>query len=113
MSDARNPWEKSVDAKLDKLMEINESQTTKLHDHDLKLQKYNLLLDEHIRRTNLVEENLKEHQIASERKHKEIKAEIHPLVEHQIAAEKLKKIVVSIGAILGVIYTAMKIANML
>lgn len=99
----------SIESKIDKLVELNERQTEKLHDHDIQLTEYNKQLEIHIEATNLLKEDLKAHKKDSADKHDELYKDLQPILDSKKGIQVLKKWLVGLGTLAGAVYAIARV----
>lgn len=104
---------KEINAKTDRLMQLSEKQSEKLSDHDVKLATYNTLLEEHIRRTELLEHSLDGHKKQSQENQRIIQAELEPILEREKVKNYLKRWLLGAGAMAGALYAIAKFYELL
>ena len=102
-----------MNEKIDRLVDLNEKQNEKLGDHDIKLAEYNASLNEHMRRTELLELSMEEHKGQSQKNHDQLHREIAPLLEKETFKRQMKKYIMGAGAVAGSIYAILKLLEVL
>ena len=101
-----------MNEKIDRLVDLNEKQNEKLGDHDVKLAEYNASLNEHMRRTELLELSMQEHKDQSQRNHESIHKDIAPLLEKETFKKQMKKYIMAAGALSGALYAILKLLEL-
>lgn len=101
-----------MNEKIDRLIVVNEKQNDKLVDHDIKLAEYNASLNEHMRRTELLEISMEEHKAQSQKNHDSIQGKIKPILEQENFKKTLKRYILAVGAIAGSLYAIIRLTNL-
>jgi hypothetical protein len=91
-----------LEGKIDHLVDMSGKQMDKLHDHDIKLSEYNGLLDVHIKRTELLEEQVTK-----------VEENLEPVRDHVKGMKYVKKAILFGGTLLGIVFTVFKVLKVI